>query len=270
MLNSIAPRSTTSSHAPWAGGNWSTAQQQACLRLVGQVQQGSVEARRRLIEHCLPLIQRIARGCATRAQAAEEFLSDGAIALLHAARSYNPASGTPFQAYAATWIRHAMRHAARDTRQTIRVSGRVQARLNRVWAAARRIEGATGRRASAAEIARLSGLTATEVHAALERRGASVVSIDQPPAGREFAPPLAGAEQRQDSLADQEQTAAWIHTLLDAMPAAERDLVIRRFGLDEKAPATIRDLSRATGMAPAQVRFALDRALGRLRTLAQT
>lgn len=167
--------------------------QRLCIKLVGAIKEGNFEAQRLLMETCLPLIERIARGCATRAIAAEEFTAEGAIALLHAARSYNPSSGAPFAAYAATWIRHAMRHVARDTRQTIRIPGRTQARFNRVWAAARLIESTTGRRASAAEIALLARITVAEAHAALQRRGGSVVSIDQPQPGRDVAPPLQGA-----------------------------------------------------------------------------
>ncbi len=243
--------------------------QTTCLHLVSRVRAGSVDAQRQLIETCLPLIERIARLCSTRMIGADELMSEGAIALLQAARSYNSATGTPFAAYAATWIRHAMRHAARDTRQTIRVSGRVQAKLNRVWAAARQIESTTGQRPSATEIAKIAKLSVAEVHTALERRGASVISIDQPQPGHDAPTPLAGHDQPVTSVEETLSNTTRVRSMLQNMPSDERALVIRRFGLDEKTPATIRDLSRTMGMAPRQVQCAIERAMHRMRSMAE-
>lgn len=243
--------------------------QRLCLKLVGGVKAGNVDAQKALMEACLPLIERIARGCATRSITAEEFTAEGAIALLHAARSYNPASGAPFAAYAATWIRHAMRHAARSTRQTIRVPGRTQARLNRVWAAARLIESTTGRKATAMEIALVAKLSVAEAHAALERRGGAVVSIDQPRQGRESAPPVQGAVESAPPVEDRVMTSTWIRKMVQTIPQDEREIVIRRFGLDKGTPATLRDLSRTLKMPPRQIQNVLDRALRRLRGMVQ-
>ncbi|HLO40002.1 MAG TPA: sigma-70 family RNA polymerase sigma factor [Phycisphaerales bacterium] len=243
--------------------------QDECLRLVRDIQNGNDEAQRELMELCLPLVQRLARAMATRTMAADEFIAEGTFALLQAATSYNLTSGVPFAAYASTWIRHAMRHAARNTRQTIRVSGRTQARLNKIWAVARQLESSSGERPSASEIAKVAGLSVAEVHEALERRGASVVSMDQPLNGHDAASPL--ADVREPATSDEEQTldTIWVRSLLQAMPMDERDLVVRRFGLDETTPATIRDLSRSMGVAPRQVQATLERAMNRLRAMAE-
>ncbi|GMV27004.1 MAG: hypothetical protein AMXMBFR58_30350 [Phycisphaerae bacterium] len=243
--------------------------QDRCLELIREVQAGVGGAEGKLMELCLPLIMRMARSQSTRAMPPEEFISEGAIALLQAAKGYNLDSTVPFTAYAATWIRHAMRHAARDSHQTIRLSGRTRAKLNRVWAAARKIENTTGRRPSAREIAQLARLSVAEVHEALERRGAVVLSIDQPRAGQDAPDVLAGPlEPAAPSTEDNSRTSSWIEALLRTMPLEERTLVVRRFGLDSSSPATIRDLSRSTGMAPRMVRSALDRAMHRLRAVA--
>jgi RNA polymerase sigma factor (sigma-70 family) len=243
--------------------------QDECLRLVADIQSGNNDAQRELMELCFPLVQRLARAMSTRTMAADEFIAEGTFALLQAATSYNLKSGVPFAAYASTWIRHAMRHAARSTRQTIRVSGRTQSRLNKIWAVARQLESSTGERPSAAEIAKVAGLSVAEVHEALERRGASVVSMDQPLNGHDSATPL--ADVREPATSDEEQTidTMWVRSLLEAMPLDERELLVRRFGLDETQPATIRDLSKEMGVAPRQIQATLDRAMNRLRSMAE-
>lgn len=251
-------------------GAWSESfrpeEHEARLRLVLEVQRGSREAQKDLIESCLPLLNRLARVNMRTGVVFEDLVAEGAIALVRAAHSYNPASGVPFTPYAATWVKHTMRGFERKLKQVIRIPGHVQTKLNRIESVSSRIESTTGRKALPSEIARETGLSESVVLQVASLRGGWLASLDAPRPGGEV--PDASDDTVSDPAAGREQLHGRIRTLLSGLSPEERALVIRRFGLGCQQPGTIKDLARQLNLAPRRVQRALDRAMRQLRTVA--
>jgi RNA polymerase sigma factor (sigma-70 family) len=231
--------------------------------LVAQVQAGDSDATQKLIEMSLPLLQRLARLNSRSDMPAEELVSEGAIVLIQAARNYRLDSPVPFAAYAATWLRHGMRHATHRLSRTIRVPSRAQGRINRIATAGRLIEAETGQRATPREIAAATGIPEWEVVANLERRRCPL-SLEHAGTSIDVADPRS-AGRRNASDGEPEMPVSKIDSMLESIPDSDRAMVRRRFGLGGRRAATLRDLAREFGMSRSQAQLAIERALRRLR-----
>jgi RNA polymerase sigma-B factor len=93
-------------------------------------------ARRRLIEHHLPLVRAIARRHAGAGEPLEDLVQVGAIGLIKAVDGFDAGRGVPFGAYAAPFIAGEIRHHLRDRCAPVRVPRRLQAEGVRVTAVA--------------------------------------------------------------------------------------------------------------------------------------
>src|SRR3954454_22710011 len=106
--------------------------------LVVATERGDAESCRKLVDLFLPAIASVARrfdfgGPVGRG----ELLQEGVAGLLFAAKRYDPASGTPFWAYASFWVRKAMQELVADVARPVALSDHATRGLARVKAARR-------------------------------------------------------------------------------------------------------------------------------------
>jgi RNA polymerase sigma factor (sigma-70 family) len=159
----------------------------------------------------------------------EDLVGEGCVGLLKAVRRFEPSTGTRFTTYASFWIRKQMLQALGDQTRVIHVP----------------------------RYARQNG-----------ERAPREVRIDAEPAGT-------GGARLADRLADHalvsatdrligDQTLIKLRRQVRALPARERMVVARRFGLDGEAPVTLGDVGRHLGISRERVRQIERAALARL------
>ena len=234
---------------------------------------GDFAARQKMIEHNLRLVVSIARRFQNRGLAFLDLIEEGNLGLIHALDRFEPQRGFRFSTYATWWIHHAIDRALAAQARAVRLPTHVMRELNQVQRARQHLEAgwrASGvaRSAGVDDIAHLLGKTAEEV-SDLMALGEAPASLDSPVGDENGAPllhlvpdPSAGAPEWH--LA-QRELQALMDQWLDELPAKQRIVIERRYGLNGQDPATLDDLARELGLTRERVRQIQQEALARLQ-----
>ena len=243
----------------------SAEEERACAR---RARAGDFDARQRMIQHNLRLVVNIAKHYVGRGLSLLDLIEEGNLGLIHAIGKFDPERGFRFSTYATWWIRQAIELGIMSQARTIRLPVHVIKDLNLVLRARRHLEANLDREASAEEIAHVVGRCAEEVRRllALNER---MASLDAPPEGlallamgeeladeRNLAP-----EARLQHLEIEAHLACWLAQL----PARQRNVIQRRYGLNGFDTHTLEELARELNVTRERVRQLQLEALARLR-----
>ena len=232
---------------------------------------GDFAARQQMIERNLRLVVSIARHYAHRGLALPDLIEEGNLGLMHALDKFDPERGFRFSTYATWWIRQAIERAIVQQARTIRLPAHVVRELSVVQRALRHLENhppADGRDATIEDVAHLIDRPVNDV-ARLVRLQEHVLSLDAP-LDRDPSMTIADALADEGALepelllhhnALERSVAEW----LSELPARQRRVIERRYGLNNAEVATLDDLSRELGITRERVRQIQVEALERLR-----
>ena len=157
-----------------------------------------------------------------RGESLDDLVQVASLALVTAARRFDPSRGVPFVAYAAPTIDGELRHHLRDRVGAVRIPRREQQAAVRVSEALGTVSQQLGREASLAEAADAASLAVGEARRALETRLAPT-----PWADLESCASTA-AEEAMDAC----EVRALVHAGLRHLDTREREAVRLRFGAD--------------------------------------
>lgn len=201
---------------------------------------GSVTARNILVERNLGLVRHIAAEVARSVRVPfDELVADGNVALIRAAERFDPDRGVRFAAYAARWIRHAMRDTCCESGRALRVPARVIRQLHAIERAAQTLSHELGREPTAREIADATGLTVANVTALRERQGLLARGTSSDPApgdGPALEATSPGSAEARTSDAAGDEAASSLQGLVRELPAEQREAISLCYGLSGDPP----------------------------------
>ncbi|MEU4193190.1 SigB/SigF/SigG family RNA polymerase sigma factor [Kribbella sp. NPDC026611] len=224
------------------------------------------EVRQSLFDQAVELNLGIAYSIATRFHGrgveADDIDQVASLGLVKAARSYDPATETPFLAYAVPTIRGEVKRYFRDCSWTVRIPRRLQELQASIGATKPKLFQQLHREPTPAELADALDVAADDVVAALAADGCfRALSLDLPLDG-------AAAESLGESLAADDtsyerfEVAAVLHQALGNLSPRERRIVVLRF-VEEQTQA---DIGAEIGVSQMQVSRLLRDILDRLRS----
>jgi RNA polymerase primary sigma factor len=228
------------------------------LDLGRRARSGNARARARLIERNLRLVVSVAKRYRGMGLPFEDLIQEGNIGLMKAADRFDPEMGRRFSTYATWWIRQAIGRAIEDKGRAIRLPMHTGEKARKAARTRSELSAQLGREPTDEEVAERLGWTAREVRTAIEFL-ADVISLDRPVSSEDGAPGL--GELLEDERASEVPEAViqgiengLLWESLQEMSDRERHVLVRRYGLDGREPATLAEVGAELDITRERVR----------------
>ena len=239
------------------------------LDLRRRARAGDTRARARLIEKNLRLVVSVAKKYRGMGLPFEDVIQEGNLGLIMAAERFDPELGNRFSTYAIWWIRQAIGRAIEDKGRAIRVSAHVQGKVRKATRTRNELSATLGREPADEEVAERLGWTVGEVQT-LSGLHLDVLSLDRLVGAEdgsaefgEFVEDERASEVAEAVIREMENTR--LQESMVGMSARERHVLVRRYGLDDRVPATLTELGNELGITRERVRQLQRNAERRLR-----
>lgn len=228
------------------------------IDLSNRAKAGDERARRRLTEKNLRLVISVAKKYRGMGLPFEDLIQEGNLGLMKAIDKFDPDRGYRFSTYATWWIRQAVQRSVADKGRTIRVPVHMGEKIRKMARTYNELSVELEREPTDEEVAEKLEWDVDQVRD-VKSALPDATSLDQPIGSGEDASELGLfiEDEREPEVGEtvaRDMESGWLEEAVEHLPERHREVLIRRYGLDDRDKATLAILSDEMGISRERVR----------------
>jgi RNA polymerase primary sigma factor len=242
------------------------------VELILKAQKGDIYSRNLLIEKNIPLIQKIAsKSIQSSSLSNSDLIQEGIFGLITAIEKFNPEIGAKFSTYASWWIKQAMFKAISEQSYAYNIPVYIQETLSRFKKTKQQMEQIEQKEVSKADVAHKLNMTEEKIDTFLNAF-TKTLSIESGSALTDNKE-LTLSEIIEDEKQNVERTVVDnelkqdIKRALDVLKDKEKNVIVLRFGLEDKQKQTLEEIGNSYGVTKECIRQIEKRALNKMANL---